>query len=206
MQKSLKQQFVSYSCKVHFHISVSIFHATYTRSFNSKLKKKKISSLHLCNMFRPTELLLCALKLFCWNWCTSCAVETCNNELCLHLYMEHNEATYHQCTWKCTFYMAGSILYMVDMSPCADVYSSIHTMFHHWVIYKCYMLCAVCFCRFCICGIFPNVFILSFFAVFMTFIVLVLIPYVGPIFNMWFGYHKLPLLFLTACICSLSLV
>jgi hypothetical protein len=35
---------------------------------------------------------------------------------------------------------------------------------------------------------------------------LVLIPYVGPMFNVWFGYHKLPLLFLTACICSSCLV
>jgi hypothetical protein len=54
---------------------------------------------------------------------------------------------------------------------------------------------------------FSNVFeCFHFFCVLIMSIVSVMVPYVCPMFNMWLEYPKLPLLFLTACMCSLYLL
>jgi hypothetical protein len=57
-----------------------------------------------------------------------------------------------------------------------------------------------------ICGISLVCSDISFVSVFKTFLVLVILPYACPVFNICFEYLELPLLFLTACICSLYLV
>jgi hypothetical protein len=46
----------------------------------------------------------------------------------------------------------------------------------------------------------------TFFYIFMTFIVSVILPCACPVFNIRFKYPELPLLFLIACMCSLYLV
>jgi hypothetical protein len=44
-----------------------------------------------------------------------------------------------------------------------------------------------------------------FFSDFMMPVVSVMVPYVCLLFNIWFKYPELPLLFLISCICSLFL-